>query len=340
MVVNRIRVSDYIAETLSSIGVKYVYGIMGGGASGLNDGFIKNQSIQYICTHHEQGAGYAACGEAKVTRRLAVVNPTTGCGGANCITPLLDAWQDSLPLLFLSGNVKVDQCSSVINERNSCNIRKYGVQESDIISTVKSLTKYSKLIEKAEDTPEILKAAIEQALTPRMGPVWIDVPSDIQHSYIDIPEVINIDLNKYTSSNSIDLSGLKKAKRPLILAGYGVYLSKQENEFRTFIERHNIPFVTSYLGIDLVPYEHNLNLGSIGIKGSRAGNFAIQNCDYLLILGCSLNCSHTGYDEKLFSPNSYKVQVDIDKNEFKKNKIQIDKFYETELGDFFKNVII
>jgi acetolactate synthase-1/2/3 large subunit len=339
MVVSKIRVSDYISQALSSIGVKYVYGIMGGGASGLNDGFIKNKSIQYICTHHEQGAGYAACGEAKVTRNLAVVNPTTGCGGANCITPLLDAWQDSLPLLFLSGNVKLDQCSSVINERNSCNIRKYGVQESDIISTVKSLTKYSKLIERAEDTPEILKSAIECALKPRMGPVWIDVPSDIQHSLIDIPQDFCIDLQK-GFNEAIDLKSLKKAKRPLVLAGYGVYLSNQEKEFRSFIEQHNIPFVTSYLGIDLVPYEHSLNLGSIGIKGSRAGNFAIQNCDYLLILGCSLNCSHTGYDEKLFSPNSYKVQVDIDNNEYKKNKIQIDKFYETELGDFFKNVII
>ena len=112
------RVSDYIAKTLVEYGAKYVYGIMGGGASGLNDGFIQNKNLTYICTHHEQGAGYAACGEAKVTRNISVVNPTTGCGGGNCITPLLDAWQDSLPVVFISGNVKLNQCSSYINKIN------------------------------------------------------------------------------------------------------------------------------------------------------------------------------------------------------------------------------
>lgn len=338
MVENKIRVADYISETLSSFGVKYVYGIMGGGAAGLNDGFIKNKSIRYICTHHEQGAGYAACGEAKVTRKLSVVNPTTGCGGANCVTPLLDAWQDSLPVMFISGNVKLEQCSSVINKRNNCNIRKYGIQESDIISTVKSLTKFSKLIESADETPSVLKEAIEAALTPRMGPVWIDIPSDIQHAYINLPLNIKFNFDYKHDTSSIDISKLKNSKRPLVLAGYGVYLSGQSEAFKSFVEKNNLPFVTSYLGIDLLPYEHDLNLGSIGIKGSRAGNFALQNCDYLLILGCSLNCSHTGYDEKLFSPNSYKVQIDIDNNEFKKNKVNIDEFYECDLGVFFKNV--
>jgi len=340
MVENKIRVSDYIAQTLSSIGVKNVYGIMGGGAAGLNDGFIKNKSIRYVCTHHEQGAGYAACGEAKVTRSLSVVNPTTGCGGANCITPLLDAWQDSLPVMFISGNVKSDHCSSIINKKNNCNIRKYGIQESDIISTVKSLTKFSKLVENADETPLILKEAIELALSPRMGPVWIDIPSDIQHAYIDLPSYINYDISQKSNSSTVDLSNIKDAKRPLVLAGYGVYLSGQVEAFKNFIEKNKLPFVTSYLGIDLLPYEHEMNLGTIGIKGSRAGNFAIQNCDYLIILGCSLNCSHTGYDEKLFSPNSYKVQIDIDNNEFKKNKINIDEFYEYDLGVFFKNVTL
>lgn len=337
---NSVRVCDFISKSLSDIGVKQVYGLMGGGASGLNDGFIKNDEITYICTHHEQGAGYAACGEAKVTRSLAVVNPTTGCGGANCITPLLDAWQDSLPVLFISGNVKLEQCSSFINKKNSCKIRKYGIQESDIISIVKSITKYSKLVTKADDTPKILKKAIEIAMTPRMGPVWIDIPSDIQHSLIEVPKDFQINNRVKYIKDEINLSEIKKAKRPLILAGYGVFLANKEKEFKSFVEKYNLPFVTTYLGIDLVPYDHPLNMGTIGIKGSRAGNFAIQNCDYLLILGCSLNCSHTGYDEKLFSPNSFKVQIDIDNNEYKKNKIVIDQFYKRDLRDFFENVII
>lgn len=333
------RVSDFIAKTLVEYGAKYVYGIMGGGASGLNDGFIQNENIKYICTHHEQGAGYAACGEAKVTRNIAVVNPTTGCGGANCITPLLDAWQDSLPLVFISGNVKLSQCSSYINRLEECNIRKYGVQESDIISTVSSTTKYAKLIESVDEVSYVLHKALNTALMPRMGPVWLDVPSDIQHALISEEQMVKPNFKHSRVVEQIDLSGLKKAKRPLILAGYGVYLSRTEDKFKKFVETYNIPFVTSYLAIDIMPYDHNLNLGTIGIKGSRAGNFSIQNCDYLLILGCSLNCSHTGYDEKLFSPNSYKVQVDIDRNEFSKNKINIDKFYQQELGDFFNNVV-
>ena len=273
------RVCDYVAERLASYGVKYVYGLMGGGASGLNDGFIQNKDIEYICFHHEQGAGYAAVGESKITNKISVVNPTTGCGGGNCITPLMVAFQDSLPVVFISGNVKLNQTSTYINEKQNVKIRKYGIQENDIISVVKSMTKYAKLVEDARDIPEILDYAIDQALSGRMGPVWIDIPSDIQHALL--PED---------------------------------------------------------LAIDLLPYEDPLFIGPIGIKGSRAGNFAIQNCDLLLVLGCSLNCSHTGYDEKLFSPNSYKVMVDIDKNEYLKNTVKIDKFIESDLGDFFKNV--
>ena len=333
------RVCDYIAERLVYHGVKYVYGLMGGGASGLNDGFIKNKDINYVCFHHEQGAGYAAVGESKITNKISVVNPTTGCAGGNCITPLMDAWHDSLPVVFISGNVKLNQTSTYINEQKNVKIRKYGIQENDIISVVKSMTKYSKLIESASELPEALDHAIHQALSGRMGPVWLDIPSDVQHA--EIPENYNIyqktdDIKKEVSYEIFDL--LKSAKRPLILAGYGIHLSNSRKEFQEFVEKLNIPVVSSYLAIDLIPYENPLYIGTIGIKGSRAGNFAIQNCDLLLILGCSLNCSHTGYDESLFSPNSYKIMVDIDENEYHKDTVKIDSFIHSDLGDFFKNV--
>ena len=333
------RVCDYVAERLASYGVKYVYGLMGGGASGLNDGFIQNKDIEYICFHHEQGAGYAAVGESKITNKISVVNPTTGCGGGNCVTPLMVAFQDSLPVVFISGNVKLNQTSTYINEKQNVKIRKYGIQENDIISVVKSMTKYAKLVEDARDIPEILDYAIDQALSGRMGPVWIDIPSDIQHAIL--PEDHKTYSKNVTNTNSetYDISDLlSSAKRPLILAGNGIHLSNTREYFDSFVHKYNIPVVASYLAIDLLPYEDPLFIGSIGIKGSRAGNFAIQNCDLLLVLGCSLNCSHTGYDEKLFSPNSYKVMVDIDKNEYLKNTVKIDKFIESDLGDFFKNV--
>ena len=333
-------VSEYIATHLSDIGVKYVYGIMGGGAAGLNDGFIKCRKITYVCTHHEQGAGHAAVGESKVTKQLAVVNPTTGCGGTNCITSVLDAWQDSLPVLFISGNVKLNQTSNYINRENDTNIRKYGVQEHDIVSTVKTITKYATVVERAEDVPYELDYAIHLARQSRMGPVWLDIPSDIQHTEMPLKYKTFIPPKKYSLSNKNKphiQKYLSKYQRPLVLAGYGITLSNTNTQFLSFINKNQLPFVTTYLGIDIVEHKHPLNMGTIGIKGSRAGNFAIQNCDLLIILGSSLNCSHTGYDEKQFSPKSFKLLVDIDRAEFKKNKTKIDKFYNIDLKEFFDN---
>lgn len=333
------RVCDYIAERLVEHGVKYVYGLMGGGASGLNDGFIINENIEYICFHHEQGAAYAAVGESKITNNISVVNPTTGCGGGNCITPLMVAWQDGLPVVFISGNVKLNQISSYINKNNDCKIRKYGIQENDIISLVSPMTKYAKLVETVDEVAVVLDYAIDQALSGRMGPVWLDIPSDIQHA--QMPESYTKYNKPKTSPKTeiLDLSDLiSKYERPLILAGYGIHLSNSREQFSHFVDKFQIPVVASYLGIDLLPYDHPLYLGSIGIKGSRAGNFALQNCDLMIILGCSLNCSHTGYDERLFSPNSFKIMVDIDENEYLKNTVKIQKFIHSDLGDFFANV--
>tara|TARA_R100001443_G_scaffold117294_1_gene141152 strand:- start:1544 stop:2554 length:1011 start_codon:yes stop_codon:yes gene_type:complete len=333
------RACDYIATALSKRGVKYVYGVMGGGAAGLNDGFIKNSNIQYIGFHHEQGASHAAIGESKVTKKIAVVNPTTGCGGTNCVTSVLDAWQDSIPVVFISGNVRLSHTSSHINRINNTSIRKFGIQEHDIVSTVKSITKYSKFVETAEDVPYELERAIHEATSGRMGPVWLDIPSDVQHG--DIPEThktftpgIDNVLNK--GLDYVEQS-INNYDRPLVLAGYGVVLSDSKNDFKKFIEQNNVPFVTSYLGIDILGYEHPLNLGTIGIKGSRAGNFAIQNCDCLIVMGCSLNSSHLGYDENLFSPKSHKIIIDIDSDEHAKNKVKIDKLIKADLREFFNH---
>jgi acetolactate synthase-1/2/3 large subunit len=333
------RVADYIAKRLQELGVKQVYGLTGGGASGLNDGFIKNKNIKYICFHHEQGAGHAAVGESKVTKKISVVNPTTGCGGTNCITSLLDAWQDSLPVVFISGNVRIAHTTHYINKNKNVSIRKYGIQEHNIISTVQSITKYAKFIEKAEDVPYELDFAINEALSGRMGPVWLDIPSDVQHAEIPLKykEFKKITIKKRNTKEINIKEILSKYSKPLILAGYGITLSNTQKEFRNFIEKYQIPFVTTYLGIDIIEYSHNLNMGTIGIKGSRAGNFAIQNCDLLLIIGCSLNCSHTGYDESLFSPKSYKIMVDIDKNEFKKETIKINEFINIDIKDFLND---
>lgn len=339
------RVCDYIASYLYDYGVKNVYGLMGGGASGLNDGFIKHGKIKYICFHHEQGAGYAGYAEAKSTNKLSVVNPTTGCGGTNCMTPLLNSWQDSIPVLFLSGNVRLNHTSNYINKTKGVSIRKYGVQEHDITNSVKSITKFAKVIEKVEDVKRILEEALYIATTGRPGPVWLDIPSDIQTAEMPIESDSFISGN-YVPSNPNNIltiayktfsEMLEKSNRPIILAGNGIHLSDSREIFKDFVEYHNTPFVSSYLGRDIMEYEHRLNLGAIGIKGTRAANFALHYCDLLLILGCSLNATHMGYDESQFSPYSFKIMVDIDANELFKLKgpVNIDRTYCLNLKDFF-----
>jgi acetolactate synthase-1/2/3 large subunit len=323
------RVCDYIAEYFWQLGVKHVYGLMGGGASGLNDGFIKHGKIQYVCFHNEQGAAHAAVAESKLTGNISLVNPTTGCGGTNCITSLLAAWQDSVPVIFISGNVGLEQCSRFLKENtNAYSLRKFGIQEHDIIETVKSITKYSKFVDSPQDIKKILDEAVHYATTGRPGPVWIDIPSNIQ-TY-NISDVIdNIKRDKIASIMPIvhtmpvaayfDLPKLfKEKKRPVVLAGQGIKQSKTQDLFKQFIEHYNVPYVYTYGASDLLPYNHPLNVGAIGIKGSRAGNFAMQSSDLLFILGCSLNNSHTGYDLSTWSPHSTKVFVTIDPNEFNK----------------------
>ena len=171
------RISDYIVKHLEDIGIKYVFGVTGGGAAGLNDAFALSKKIKYISCHHEQGAGNAAIGYAKQTGKLAVVNPTTGCGGTNCITSVLDAWQDSVPVLFLSGNVALKH---TIHHLGNIGMRQLGIQENDIIPIVKPITKFASMISNPNATLCVLQKAIYTATSLRKGPVWLDVPSDIQ----------------------------------------------------------------------------------------------------------------------------------------------------------------
>lgn len=334
------RVCDWIAEFLYRKNIKNVHGLTGGGASGLNDGFISHGKIKYICYHHEQGAGHAAIGESKYTGKVSIVNPTTGCGGTNCITSVLNAWQDSVPVIFISGNVKKDACSRYIRSIKNVNLRKLGVQEHDIIETVKSITKASFFVEDAKEIPNIFNYAFFIAQHGRKGPVWIDIPSDIQTTKIDANfDSIDFVDNFQDNTNYHEIKELlKKSTRPLILAGYGIQQGGSVNDFRKFIEKYNIPYVSTYGARGLHKFDYKLNIGTVGIKGTRAGNFSIQNCDLLLIIGSSLGTSVTGYNPKQFSPNSFKIMVDIDEAELNKDIVKIDKKVLTTTELFFINM--
>jgi acetolactate synthase-1/2/3 large subunit len=333
------RVCDYIANKLNQLGVKQVYGLVGGGTSGLNDGFICHPDIEFVCFHHEQGAGHAAVGAARTNQNLSVVNVTTGCGGTNVLTSCLNAWQESVPVLFLSGNTKITNMAAWINQQKGIELRRYGLQEHNITETVKNLTKYAVLITSVDDVAYELDKAIDIATTGRPGPVWIDVPGNIQTAQMpdSYKKYISVD-----NSASVPVNVMKQAfndlilpaVRPLIVAGAGISMSQSENLFLEFAEKYNIPFVTTFRTRDLVESEHYLNVGMIGIKGNRAANFAMQNADLLLILGSSMNVSHIGYDDKTFSPHSKKIMVDIDSSELKKDIITVDAPIKANVRDF------
>jgi acetolactate synthase-1/2/3 large subunit len=337
-----LKVNDYIAQRLNQAGVTKVYGLVGGSTAGLNDGFIKNPNIDFIAFHHEQGAGHAAVGSARTNNRLSVCNVTAGCGVTNAMTSLLNAYEESAPVLFLSGNTAMSNQAKYINRNKGIQIRKYGIQDLDALQTVKHICKYAVAIERAEDVPYALDCAIHLAESGRPGPVWIDVPGNLQSA--EIPE--GYPIYQPTDSNTTDsaegfpgaLEIIQNSLRPVIVAGNGINLGNARSQFRKFVDRYQIPFVTTFLSRDLIAYEHPQNLGMIGVKGARAANFAMQNADCLIILGCSMNVTHIGYDTKTFSPASKKIMVDIDANELGKDVFKVDLPINGDVKDFFDTV--
>ena len=328
----KIRLADYVAERICHLGVEHVYTLTGGGAMFLNDSIKKHDKLLSVCNHHEQASAMAAVAHAKYTNGFSVVIPTTGCGSTNCITGLLDAWQDNLPCIFISGQVNKEQtCQS-----STARIRQFGVQEANIVEIVKSITKYAVMVEAPEDIAYHLDKAFHLASTGRRGPVWIDVPLDVQGAFINPSE-----LKRYIPDDktlSPDLNNLRemleRATRPVILAGNGVRLAGASKEIKTFAEKHKIPVVTTFLSADLLPSEHELNIGRVGIKGNRAANFAVQNSDFLLSIGCRLSVPSTGYKYEYFAREANIAVVDIDPEEHKKDTIKIDLFVEMDAKDF------
>ena len=335
------KVNDYIAQTLNNIGVTKVYGLVGGSTAGLNDGFINHPNIEFIAFHHEQGAGHAAVGSARTNNKIAVCNVTAGCGVTNAMTSLLNAYEESAPVLFLSGNTAMANQAKYINRSKGIHIRKYGIQDLDAHRTVEHISKYAVAIERAEDVPYELGKALHIALEGRPGPVWIDVPGNLQAA--EIPEGYRTFQPEQEDSqiehrqSLLDaLTAISKSERPLIVAGNGINLGNARQQFREFVDAHQIPFVTTFLSRDLIEYEHPQNLGMLGIKGARAANFAMQNADCLIILGCSMNVTHIGYDAKSFSPASKKIMIDIDANELGKDIFKVDMPINCDVKDFFR----
>lgn len=329
----KIKVADYVAQFLSNKGVQHIFAVTGGGAMFLNDGIAREKDITPIFCHHEQSCTMAAVAYTKMHNRVGVVMPTTGCGGTNTITGLLDAWQDSNKILIISGQVNKKETTHF----TPIGLRKYGVQEADIVSIVKPITKWAVVVDDPKKIKYYLEKAYDLCNSGRPGPVWLDIPLDIQGTYINVDE-----LEPYIPK--IKLSGsdvrieqfLSKAERPVIVAGYGIHLANARNEFKIFVEKYKIPVTFTYLTIDLLPSDHPQYVGRLGTKGDRAGNFAIQNSDLVLSIGSSLSIPVTGFRYDTFAREAKVVVVDIDPVEHKKPTIRVDHFIQSDAKVFLE----
>jgi acetolactate synthase-1/2/3 large subunit len=318
------RVADFIADFIAGLGVKHVFLLPGGGAMYLVDGVGKHPGITTVACLHEQAAAISAEAYARINENIGVALVTTGPGATNAITAVAGAWIESVPLMIISGQVKR---ADMLRDSP---LRQKGVQEVDIVKIVESITKYAVTVERPEDIRMVMERAAHAARSGRAGPVWIDVPLDVQGAPVEpskLPrwqEASDAGVRQELSAEIGRLQALlAQAKRPLLLAGHGVRLSGAAHQFRELVERLGIPVVTTWNALDLLPYDHPLLVGRPGVVALRAPNFAVQNCDLLVSIGSRLDNIITAYNPRGFARDARKVVVDVDRNEIDKLEMDI-----------------
>jgi acetolactate synthase-1/2/3 large subunit len=332
-----IKVSDYIFDYLLSKGIDTIFSVSGGAAAHLLNS-VREKPFTYICNYHEQACAMAAEGYARIANKPACVLVTNGPGSSNTITGVLGAYQDSIPMIVISGQVPVNQSLSSLDNTK---LRQLGVQECDIISIVKPITKYAVQVTDPNTLQFHLNEAYHHAISGRKGPVWLDIPLDIQNSQIEIKTLdteIPNNIGEYDLDQIIDL--IFKAKTPVIVTGNGIHLSQTEKLFLELKNKLQIPVISTWTSKDLMDQQDSLFVGSFGLLGERAANFTVQNADLLLILGSRLSIPNIGYKSDLFSPKSIKIMVDIDENEIKKPTIKIDYPIVEDLNCFFSKILL
>jgi acetolactate synthase-1/2/3 large subunit len=335
-----IRVADYIAQTLAQRGVRHVFMVTGGGAMHLNDAFGRcPKDLSVVCCHHEQACAMAAESYYRVTGRLAAVNVTTGPGSTNAITGVYGAYVDSMAMIVVSGQVKWE---TLVRSTN-LPLRQLGDQEVDIIRMVGGVTKYAVLVKDPQSIRYHVERALHLAVSGRPGPVWLDVPINVQSTKIDpaalpgydpaedAPEFETRDLNAAVRHV---VERLRTAERPVIYAGTGIRLSGQYENFLKLAGRLGIPVATAWNSNDLLPDDHPAYAGRPGSIGNRAGNFTVQNSDCLVVLGSRLNIRLVSYNWANFARHAHKISVDVDAAELKKPTLKIDYPVHADLREF------
>ncbi|OGG61123.1 hypothetical protein A3C87_03155 [Candidatus Kaiserbacteria bacterium RIFCSPHIGHO2_02_FULL_49_34] len=336
------RVADYIVDRLYRAGVHHTFMVSGGGMMFLSDALHVHPDMDVVCNHHEQASAMAAVGYAKYTGGISAAFTSTGCGATNAITGLLTAWQDNVPVVFISGQVK----QSETTRGTGVPLRQLGTQEADVIAIVQSITKYAVMVTDPAHVAEHLEQALQLATSGRPGPVWIDVPMDVQGAQMPaVPPACTVQV---AGARRVPSKGechavagrLSRAKRPVIIAGQGVRIADAIPQLKAFVERYKIPVVAPYLGVGMLDTDHPMYVGVIGIKGSRAGNLAVQNADLVLSIGSRLSVTAIGYEYSLFAREALITVVDIDPVEHKKRTIHVDHFVHADAKEFLTKCIL
>ena len=337
------RVADYIWKTLADKGVRHVFLVTGGGAMHLNDALGLERRIKYVCNLHEQACAMAAEGYARASGTPGVINVTTGPGGTNALTGVMGAWLDSVPMVIVSGQIKR---ATMITACPNLKLRQLGDQEYNIVDAVKPMTKFAKTVMSVEEVPQVLADAWRICQEGRPGPVWIDVPLDIQAAEM-VPRA-KCEVRSAEGRETGDVGreavqiaeALKAAKRPAIIVGSGVHNAHCEELFLKVAESLNIPVLTSISGIDLIPSDHPLFFGRPGILGERPANLIMQNSDLFIVLGTRMGIRICGYAYETVARAAKKVMVDIDPNELEKPTFRPDVKICADAGDFLRALAV
>lgn len=340
----KIKVANYITEFLVKNGIDCNFTVTGGGAMHLNDALGHHPGIKCIYNHHEQASAMAAEAYARIVGKPACLCVTSGPGGTNAITGVLGAWLDSIPMMVFSGQVKRETTVWA----SEVPLRQLGDQEYNIVSSIAPMTKYAHMITEANELRYHLEKMLYLATHGRKGPVWLDVPLDIQGATVETETLQGFDpvelktpeqpvYDKSLSKQIVET--LRKAKRPVIYAGSGIRLGEAYGDFRALLEKWRIPVVTAWNAHDVIGDEHPCACGRPGTVGTRGGNFVVENCDWLLVLGCRLNIRQISYNYQDFAKGAYKIMVDIDENELKKPTLDIDLPIHADVKDVLEDIL-
>lgn len=338
------RVADYIAETLADHGIRHVFLVTGGGAMHLNDAIGRCARLEWVPFHHEQACAMAADSYFRLTGRLAAVNVTAGPGGLNALNGVFGAYTDSLGIVVISGQVKRETTIG----STDLPLRQLGDQEVDIVRVASPITKYAVMVTDPSSIRYHLEKALFLATEGRPGPVWLDIPLDVQAAPVDPNRLKGFDpVRAGLQAGKADLAAaarevlarLAASQRPVILPGSGVRISGGHGEFLAVVERLGIPVATAFNAHDVLPSDHPLCVGRPGTVGDRSGNFSVQNADFLLVLGCRLNIRQIGYAWHSFAREAWKAMVDVDAAELAKPTLKIDFPILGDLREFLREVL-